>query len=105
MLGLYTLKGEVSYGKDENQKIINGIFEIDYLFPDMDGRLEALAQIQNAHQDITAPGSDDDTLLTFGLNYRLFREMTLQGMYNHDLQRIKNIENSRGVALRLYMYF
>jgi len=105
LLGPYTLKGEVSYGEDENQEIINSIFEIDYLFPDMDGRLEAIAQIQNAHQDIAAPGSHDDTFLTFGLNYRLSREMTLQSMYRHDLQRIKNTENDNVVALQLYMYF
>ncbi len=71
----------------------------------MDGRLEAIAQIQNAHQDVSAPGSDDDTFLTFGLNYRLSREMTLQGMYRHDLQRIKNTENDNVVALQLYTYF
>ncbi len=103
--GPYTLKGEVSYGEDENQEIINSIFEIDYLFPDMDGRLEAIAQIQNAHQNIAAPGSDDYTFLTFGLNYRLSREMTLQSMYRHDLQRIKNTENDNVVALQLYTYF
>ncbi|NIA02560.1 MAG: hypothetical protein GWP15_04190 [Nitrospirae bacterium] len=103
--GPYTFKGELSYGKDENQSVINTILELDYLFPDMDGRLEAIVQIQNSHQDLTATGSDDDTFLTLGLNYRLSREMTLQTMYRHDFQRIKKTKNDNILGFQLYTYF
>lgn len=105
LLGPYTFKGELSYGEDEDQDVLNSIFEINYLFPDMDGRLEAIAQIQNSHQDITAAGSDDDTFLTLGLNYRLTREITLQTMYRHDFQRIKNTKNDDVIGCQLYIYF
>ena len=105
LLGPYTFKGELSVGEDEGHEVINSIFEIDYLLPGMDGRLEAIAQIQNSHQDITASGSDDDTFLTFGFNYRLSREITLQVMYQRDFQRIKNTENDDVIAAQLYIYF
>lgn len=105
LLGPYTFKGELSYGEDEDQEVLNSLFEIDYLFPDSDGRLEAIVQVQNSHQEITASGSDDDTFLTFGLNYRLSREVTLQIMYRRDLQRIKNTENDDIIACQLYIYY
>ena len=105
LFGPYTFKGELSYGEDVNQEVINGIFEIDYLVPDMDGRLEAVAQVQTAYQDITASGSNNDTFLVLGLNYRVSREVTVQTMYRHDLQRLKDTENDNVIGLQLYCYF
>ncbi|HEW79346.1 MAG TPA: hypothetical protein ENH34_05210 [Phycisphaerales bacterium] len=105
LFGPYTFKGEVSYGEDVNQEIINAVFETDYLFPGMDGRLEAIAQVQAAYQDITASGSNNDTFLVLGLNYRLSREVTVQTMYRHDLQRLKDTENDNVIGLQLYCYF
>lgn len=105
LYGPFTFKGEVSYGKDVNQEVINGLFEADYLFPGMEGRLEAVVQLQSTYQDITASGGDNDTFLTLGLNYKISNEVTLQATYRHDFQRLKNTENEDIIALQLYCYF
>jgi len=105
LYGPFTFKGEASYGEDVNQEIINVLFETDYLFPGMDNRVEAVAQIQSAYQDITASGGDNDTFILVGLNYRITNEVTLQTTYRHDFERLKNTENEDMIALRLYCYF
>ncbi|HDZ77201.1 MAG TPA: hypothetical protein ENH41_03865 [Candidatus Omnitrophica bacterium] len=105
LYGPFTFKEEVSYGEDVNQGVINGVLEIDYLFPGMDERLEAVFQVQSAYQDITASGGDNDTFMLLGLNYRISKEVTIQSTYRHDLQRLKNTENEDIVAMQVYCYF
>lgn len=97
--GPYTFKGEISYGKDINLEVINSILEVDYLFPDTDGRLEGIAQIQKAYQEITASGSNNDIFMTLGLNYRLSHEITLRTIYKHDFQHLKDTENDDVIAV------
>jgi len=103
--GPYTFKSEASFGEDVDQSVINGLVEIDYLFAGMDDKLEAVAQVQSAYQDIPAAGGDNDTFLTLGLNYMISYAVNLQASFRHDLQRLKNTENENIVGLRLYCYF
>ena len=105
LYGPFTFKGEASYGEDVNQKVINGVFETDYLFPGMEDRLEAAVQVQGAYQDITASGGDNDTFMLLGVNYKISKELTIQSTYRHDFQRLKNTENEDIIALQLYCYF
>jgi len=105
LYGPYTFKSELALGEDVNQDVINGLAEVNYLFPAMEDRLEAVAQVQSAYQGIPAAGGNNDTFLTLGLNYKISPGVTLQTTYRHDFQRLKNTANEDSVALRLYCYF
>lgn len=103
--GPYTFKGEVSYGADVNQEVINAIFEARYLFPGMDERLEATVQIQSSYQDISGSGGDNDSFMLLGLSYRITKEVTLQSAYRHDLERLQNTNDENVVAIQAYCNF
>ncbi len=103
--GPFTFKGELSYGEDVNQEVVNGVFEIGYFSPGMDERLETLLQVQNAYQDINTSGGDNDTFLILGSNYKITNEVTLQFTYRHDFQRLKNTKDEDTIAMQFYCYF
>ena len=105
LYGPFTFKGELSYGEDVNQEVINGVLEIDYFFQGMDERLEMILQVQSAYQDINTSGGDNDTFSTLGLNYKISNAVTLQFTYRHDFQRLKNTKDEDIIALQLYCYF
>ncbi|ODS34801.1 MAG: hypothetical protein SCARUB_00061 [Candidatus Scalindua rubra] len=105
LYGPFTFKGEISYGEDVNQEVINGVLEIDYLFPGMDERMETILQVQSAYQDINTSGGDNDTFLRLGLNYKISNAVTLQFTYRHDFQRLKNTKDEDIIALQLYCFF
>jgi hypothetical protein len=105
LYGPFTFKGELSYGEDVNQEVINGVLEIDYFFPGMDERLEMILQIQSAYQDINTSGGDNDTFLILSSNYKISNAVTLQFTYRHDFQRLKNTKDEDIIALQLYCYF
>lgn len=105
LYGPFTFKGELSYGEDVNQEVVNGVLEIDYLFPGMDERLETLLQVQNAYQDINASGGDNDTFLILGSNYKISHAVTFQFTYRHDFQRLKNTKDEDIIAMQFYCYF
>jgi hypothetical protein len=105
LYGPFTFKGELSYGEDVNQDVINGVLEIDYFFPGMDERLEMILQVQSAYQDINTSGGDNDTFSTLGLNYKISNDVTLQFTYRHDFQRLKNTKDDDIIAMQFYCYF
>ena len=105
LYGPFTFKGELSYGEDVNQEVINGVLEIDYFFPGMDERLETILQVQSAYQDINTSGGDNDTFSTLGINYKISNAITLQFTYKHDFQRLKNTKDDDIIAMQFYCYF
>lgn len=105
LYGPFTFKGELSYGEDVNQDVINGVLEIDYFFPGMDERLEMILQVQSAYQDINTSGGDNDTFSTLGLNYKISNAVTLQFTYRHDFQRLKDTKDDDIIAMQIYCYF
>lgn len=105
IFGPFTFKGELSYGEDENQEVLNGIFEIDHFFPGMDERLETILQVQRAYQDTKTSGGDNDTFLTLGLNYKISVAVTFRFTYRHDFERLNKTKDEDIIALQLYCYF
>tara|TARA_B100000315_G_scaffold24924_1_gene21598 strand:+ start:75 stop:1220 length:1146 start_codon:yes stop_codon:yes gene_type:complete len=105
LYGPFTFKGEISYGEDINQDVINGVLEIDYFLPGTKERLETILQVQGAYQDITASGSDNDTFSTLGMNYKITNEVTFRFTYRHDFERLKDTKDEDIIAVQLYCFF
>lgn len=103
LYGPYTLKGEVSYGEDINQDIVNSLAELDYLFPNQ--KMQLVAQFQYAYQDIAAPGGKDDIFTILGLNYRFSPYVTLQTAYRHDFSRLEKTDEEETISVQLYCYW
>lgn len=103
LYGPFTFKGEVSYGEDVNQDVVNTVAELDYLFPDQ--KMEAIAQFQYAYQDITASGGKDDIFGVLGFNYKFSPYVTLQTTYRHDFSRLKKTDEDEFVSVQLYCYW
>lgn len=103
LYGPFTFKGEVSYGEDINQDIVNSLAEIDYLFPNQ--KMQLITQFQYAYQDIIASGGKDDIFTVLGFNYKFSPYVTLQTTYRHDFSRLQKTDEDEVIAVQLYCYW
>jgi len=102
LIGPFALKGEVSYGADVNQEVLNGLIQVDY---NVTSKLLAITQFQYAYQDISDDGSKKDDSILFGINYKLSSYITLMTSFRHDIERLKYTRNENTIWVQLYFYW
>jgi len=83
LFGSYLFKGEVAYGKNDSNRVLGYLAEIDYTLPKYQNcQLEL--QFQSWINDLSRKSSDDSTL-TAGVSYRLSQNKTLRAAFSHEL--------------------
>lgn len=101
LFGPHLFKGEVAYGKDDEEEVLGYLFEMDYTLPNYQNwQLEA--QFSSWINDLDKSSSDDSTL-TLGVSCKVSTNITLRANYIHDLNLASGREDDK--LLVQFYYF
>ena len=82
VVGQFTMKGEVSVGRDFNQDVFNTLVEIDWRSVD-----ESLhAYVQGIYLGQRGSGWDEDVVTRIGVVWAVTRHFEISGQYSQDLR-------------------
>ncbi|MDY6862020.1 MAG: porin [Thermodesulfobacteriota bacterium] len=97
----YLIKGEVSYGRDEDRDVLGSFLEVDYTFPSLQN-LELGSQLKYFINELGKDKSDD-TVLTLGASYKINEAITLRTMWAHDINLRYGMEDNV-ITFQIYYY-
>ncbi len=100
-LNSFLVKGELSFGRDEDDNVLGYFGELSYTVPKYQN-IVAKAQFQSWINDL-GEGDSDDSTLGFSLSYKLNQKITLRTAYLYDLSLMGKKEDSRFLA-QFYYY-
>lgn len=101
LFGPYLFKGEVAYGKDDDEQVLGCLFETDYTLPKHQNcQLEA--QFSSWINDLDK-SSSDDSALTLGISYKASSNITLRANYIHDFNLTSGKEDDK-FLVQFYYY-
>ncbi|MBU4346321.1 MAG: hypothetical protein KKH29_03220 [Candidatus Omnitrophica bacterium] len=101
LFGPYLFKGEIAYGKDDNEKVLGYLFETDYTLPNYQN-LQLEAQFRSWFNDLDE-GSTDDSTLTLGVSYKFSSNITFRTNYIHDFNLASGKEDDK-LLVQFYYY-
>jgi len=99
--GPYKIRGEVAYGKNDDEQVMGFLSGIDYTAPKNQALTFNLQGEFWAH-DIS-DSSTQDIVLSVGAEYKLNSDLTLRLGYFHDLENYKANED-RKILVQLYYF-
>ena len=101
LFGPYLFKGEIAYGKDDDDEVLGCLFETNYtLSKHQNCQLEA--QFSSWLNDLDK-GSSDDSTLTLGISYKASSNITLRANYIHDFNLTSGKEDDK-FLVQFYYY-
>jgi len=94
-------KGEVAYGKDDDDEVLGYLAELDYTIPTLQN-LQLEIQLSSWMNDMGNRDLDDSTIAA-GASYKVNKDVTLRAAYFHDLN-LKNGNEDDRVLLQFYYF-
>jgi len=101
LFGPYLFKGEIAYGKDDDDEVLGYSFETDYTLPNYQN-LQLEAQFTAWINDLGKSNSDDSTL-TLGASHKVSDIITLRANYIHDFNLASGREDDK-FLVQFYYY-
>lgn len=101
LFGPYLFKGEIAYGKDDDEEVLGYLFETNYTLPNYQNwQLET--QFASWINDL-GKNTPDDSTLTLGVSYKVSADITLRANYIHDFNLASGGEDDK-FLVQFYYY-
>lgn len=97
----YLFKGEVAYGRNDDDDVLGYLGEVDYTLP-QNQKIQMELQFQSWINDLTEDKSDDSTLIA-GLSYKLNQNTTLRAAFSHDFNLMEGREDDK-ILVQFYYF-